>query len=76
MDSKLGDQLVELAEIKYAQLCGIQSEGAESVRKELPSRQMQAALWAIGLVVGEYIEDMGLELDALWAAVDPDARDD
>ena len=73
MDSKLGDQLVELAEIKYAQLKGIHSDGNETARLQFANKTAYAILWAVGLAVGEYIEVMGLELDALWAAVDPDA---
>lgn len=71
MSNRVALQLLELAEIKYAQLKGMSSDGNTTPRLELPSDQIRALLWAVGLFLEDHLDNTGLELDALWSAVDP-----
>lgn len=71
----IGEQLVEIAEVKYAQLKGLQSCGSESARLEFQTKTAYAILYAVGLVIGDHLDELGLDVDALWAAVDPDNAD-
>ena len=71
-DSSIVDSVLELAEIKYAELKGMSSCGKETARLELQSDQIKALLWALGVVLDDRLETLGLEVDALWTAVDPD----
>lgn len=73
--SSIVDQVLELAEVKYAELKGLSSCGNETARLELPSDQVKALLWAFGVVLDERLDDLDLEVDALWVAVDPDGSE-
>ncbi len=69
------DTLLELTEVKYAQLKGRAKDGQETQRLELPSDQIRALLWAVGVLLDTRLDELDLEIEALWSTVEAEDED-